>query len=92
MQKKLLFGSIIIIALFLLSSMGDFKAQAGTKDMTATKRKKYTDDSVESMRDVFARREVEEEEYRKAMLLNSSQTVALLAQVRDLLIQLNAKK
>ena len=56
------------------------------------KRKKFKDDSIESMRDVFARKEAEEEEYRQKMLSNSDQMVELLIQVRDLLMQLNAKK
>jgi len=92
MQKKSVFGLNIVIALFLLSLMGGMEAQAGTKDMEATKRTKFKDDSVESMRDVFARKEAEEDEYRQKMLSNSDQMIELLTQVRDLLRQLNAKK
>jgi len=92
MRKESVFGSSIVIALLLLSLMGGVEAQAGTKDMEATKRTKFKDDSAESMRDVFARREAEEEEYRQKMLSNSDQTIKLLIQVRDLLRQLNAKE
>jgi len=92
MRKKSVFGPIIVITFFMLSVSGGMIAQAGTKDMVATKRTKYKDDGVESMRDVFARKEAEEEEYREKMLSNSNQTVELLKQVRNLLRQLNAKK
>ena len=92
MRKISVFGSIIVIAFFLLSILGGMIAQAGTKDMTATKRTKFKDDSVESMRDVLARKEAEDDEYRQKMLSNSDQAIELLTQVRDLLKQLNAKK
>jgi len=92
MRKKSVIGPIIVIALFLLSVMGSIEAQAGTKNMEATKRTKFKNDSVESMRDAFIRKEAEEKEYRQKMLSNSDQTVQLLMQVRDLLRQLNKKE
>jgi len=53
MRKKSVIGLIIVIALFLLSVMGGIEAQAGTKDMVATKRTKFKDDNVESMREAL---------------------------------------
>ncbi len=92
MRKKSVFSPMIIIMLLVLSLMGGMVAQAGTKDMDATRRTKFKDDSVESMRDVFDRKEAEEKAFRQTMLSNSNKTVELLSQVRDLLIKLNEKK
>ena len=92
MNKKCIRISVMIIMIFSLFILNDLVVEAGTKDMVATKRTKFKDDGVESMRDVFARKEAEEEEYRQKMLANGNQTIDLLRQVRDLLIQLNKKK
>ena len=91
MKYKNLF-IIVVVILFSLSYLGVMEVQAGSKDMVASKRTKFKDDNVESMRDVFALREAEEEKYRQKMLSNSDQAIRLLMQVRDQLIQLNAKE
>ena len=83
---------MIIVMILSLVTFNSLIVEAGSKDMVATKKRKFKDDGVESMRDVFARKEAEEAEYRLKMLSNSDQTVKLLSQVRDLLIELNAKK
>jgi len=92
MNKKCFRIGIIIAMIFGMFILNDLAVQAGTKDMEATKRTKFKDDGVESMRDVFARKEAEEEAYRQKMLSNSDQMVDLLADVRKLLVQLNAKE
>ena len=89
-MKKVLLYSLMAILVFSL--FGSTDVQAGTKDMVATKREKFKDDSVESMRDVFDRRESEEKEYKKKMLSNSDKTIKLLTEIRDLLLQLNEKE
>lgn len=92
MRKKSVFGPMVIIMFFVLSLTSGMIAQAGTRDMAATRKTKFKDDSVASMRDVFDRKEAEEKAYKQTMLANSNKTVELLSQVRDLLIKLNAKK
>jgi hypothetical protein len=91
MRNKILPCLFVVFALFVVSLMGGREVQAGSKDMVSSKRLKFEDDSVESMRDVFARKEAEEEEYRKKMLSNGDKTIELLTQVRDLLRTLNEK-
>ncbi len=92
MRNKVSFGVMVIIVSFLLSFMGGAEVQAGSKDMVAGKRTRYQDDRVASMRDVFAQREAEEDEYREKILSNSDQTIELLTQIRDLLESLNEEK
>jgi len=92
MRNKNLFYIIVVVTLFSLSFLGMMEAQAGSKDLVATKRTKFKDNDVESMRDVFDVRDKKEDQYRQKMLSNSEQTIQLLTEVRDLLIRLNAKK
>jgi len=72
--------------------IGSAGVLAGTKDMVAGKKDKFKDDNVESMRDVFSRRESEEREYKQKLLKNSNETVRLLNEIRKLLVKLNNKK
>lgn len=92
MRNKVSFGVMVIIVSFLLSFMGGAEVQAGSKDMVSGKKTRFQDDSVTSMRDVFAQREAEEDEYREKILSNSDQTIELLTQIRDLLESLNEEK
>lgn len=92
MRNKILFGVMVVIVFFLLSFMGGIEVQAGSKDMVSSKRTRFKNDNVASMRDVFAQKEAEEDEYRKKMLSNSDQTIELLMQIRDLLKSFDEKK
>ena len=92
MRNKVLFGVMVVIVFFLLSFIGRIEVQAGSKDMISSKRTRFKDDNVASMRDVFAQKEAEEDEYRQKMLSNSDQTIELLTQIRDLLESLNEEK
>jgi len=92
MRNKVSFGVMVIIVSFLLSFMGGAEVQAGSKNMVSGKRTRYQDDNVVSMRDVFAQKEIEEDEFRKKVLSSSDETIELLTQIRDLLKSLNEKK
>ena len=67
-------------------------AFAGSKELTAQKREKYEDNSVESMKDVIVKQEEGKKEYTETMMANSNQTVRLLEEIRDLLKLLNEKE
>jgi len=92
MKKIFLFCLSVTLVVLTINFIGSTVAQAGTKNMSAGKRVTFKDDSVESMRDVFARRETEDKEYKEKMLANSDATIELLTEVRDLLQQLNEKE
>ena len=88
MRKKIsvyLSGTLIILTLSL--SVGQ-TVHAGSKDFNAGKRTIYQDDSTESMRDVYTRRETESKERQQAILSNSEESVRLLREIRDLLQKL----
>jgi len=78
----------MVSLIFLVGIAG---VEAGTKDLDPGKRIKFEDDSAESMKDVIERRETEEKTYRATMLQNSMTTIALLTEIRDLLMKLNLK-
>ena len=90
-MKKLLYGMLIIGFIGTYVPFLSSSVQAGTKDLDAGKRSKFKDDNVDSLRDVFIKRDEESEQYRKKMLENSDKTIALLEDVKKLLIQLNQK-
>ena len=83
--------SVILVVLALSLSVGQ-AVYAGSKDLVAGQRNIYKDDSTESMRDVYIRREAESKEYRETMLSNSKESVKLLREIRDLLQRSNAKE
>ena len=83
---------VIISGIFLGIFLGSVPARAGSQDLEADKRTKFEDDSVESMRDVFMRREEESREYREKILANSEKTIKLLEEIKELLQRLNEKK
>ena len=64
MNKKWFHISIAIVVISSLFIFNDLAVEAGTKDMEATRRTKFKDDSVASMRDVFDRKEAEEKASR----------------------------
>ncbi len=66
--------------------------QAGNEKPESKKREIYQNDSTESMRDVYVRRNVESKEYREKILSNSEESVKLLKDIKDLLKQLNEKE
>ena len=89
-MKKGIFWCLTVTSLiFGVGLVGNTGVEAGSKDMVAGKRAIFKDDSIESMRDVFKRQEIEGKEYKKIMLINSEKSVKLLKEIRDLLRQLN---
>lgn len=92
MRNKVSLMVLVVIISFLISLMGDIEVQAGSKGLISGKRTKYQDNKSTSMRDVFAQKEIEEDEFREKVLLNSDETIELLTQIRDLLKSLNEKE
>jgi large-conductance mechanosensitive channel len=89
MNKALIHYLGIAVVTFMVSFSNVGTVQAGSKDMVAQKREKFEDDSVESMKDLMAKREEDNQAYKKKMMSNSDKTVMLLEEIRDLLKQLN---
>ncbi len=91
MSKKGLF--CLLCAVSILTGLIVVRTgQAGSESLKAEKRTIYQDDSGESMRDVYVRRETEDKEYKQKILSNSEESVILLKEIRDLLQQLNARE
>lgn len=88
MREKTLVTLLIMIGVLVIGSA----AYAGSEDMDTSKRKIYQNNTTESMRDVYIRRESEDKAYKDKLLLNSNESVKLLKEIRNLLKQLNAKK
>ena len=88
-SSKYLLVTLVTLAIILV---GGQSVYAGSKDLDAGQRNIYKDDSTESMRDVYIRREVESKEYKEKILSNSEESVRLLREIRDLLHKLNAKE
>lgn len=82
---KCLLAMLIVLAISLFVGQTVY---AGSKDLNVGKRNIYKDDSTESMRDVYIRREGESEEYKEKMLSNSEGSIRLLKEIRDLLQKL----
>ena len=91
MKEKVWGYWAVMIFVLVVSLLVGTGVQAGSKDLAAEKRVKFTDDSVESLRDVFKQREEKEKEYREKMLANSTDSIKLLKEIRNLLQQLNEK-
>ena len=88
MRKKIsmyLSGMLIILTLSLSACP---IVHAGSKDLNAGKRIIYQDDSTESMRDVYIRRETESKEHNQTIFSNSEESVRLLREIRDILQKL----
>lgn len=91
MRKKCVMALSLAAAVLALIFLTQ-ELQAASKDMVATKREVFQDDTSVSMRDMFAKRQAEEEEYRKVLMADSKESVRLLREIRDLLKDLNAKE
>jgi len=92
-MRRIFMNSLsVVVVVLAISFIGNPVVLAGSKDMVGGKRVMFQDDSVESMRDVFARREMDDKEYKEKMLANSDETIKLLTEIRDLLQQLNEKE
>ncbi|MCK5082756.1 MAG: hypothetical protein KAR31_07595 [Candidatus Omnitrophica bacterium] len=89
MEKKASKYVLVVLALSLFAGQNVY---AGSKDMVASKRTMHKDDSTESMRDVYIRREKESKEYKEKMISNSEESIELLKEIRNLLRRLNEKK
>ena len=81
--KRQLF--VFVMSMMLIGILGNSVLWAGSKDLEATKRKKFQDNQTQSMRDVVTRKDNEEKEYREKSL-------KLLEEIRDLLVKLNKKE
>jgi len=92
MKRFIMYSLSIILVILAINFNGITVVQAASKDMVGGKRDMFQDDSVESMRDVFARRETEDKNYKKKMLANSDKSIKLLMEIRVLLQQLNEKE
>lgn len=90
-KKASKYLSVILVVLALSPFVGQ-TVYAGSKDLVSSKRNIYKDDSTESMRDVYIRRDEESKEYKGKMLSNSEESVRLLREIRDLLQELNEKE
>ncbi|MBN1868961.1 MAG: hypothetical protein JW847_00060 [Candidatus Omnitrophica bacterium] len=90
MRKFLLPYLLVVLVLGLFA--GQQPAYAGSKELVATKRDIFEDDSTQSMRDVYVRLEAEDKQYRQTMLNNSEESIRLLKEIRDLLQKLNEKE
>lgn len=91
MRKKyvmILPVAMIALALVFLSQ----ELYAASKDMVASKREVFQDDSVISMRKMFTKRQSEDKEHRETLMSNSEESVRLLREIRNLLRELNAKE
>ena len=92
MKKKLSRYLTAVVIVSMISLLVSTKAQAGSKDLEATKKAAYQDDSTESMRVVNLRLEAEKKERDQKILSNSEKSVKLLTEIRDLLQKLNEKE
>lgn len=90
-RKSSTYLTAILVVSVLSLSVGR-TVYAASKDLVASERDVYEDDSTESMRDVLIRREAESKEYKDKILSNNEESVGLLREIRDLLRELNAKE
>ena len=91
MRKKyvvILSVAAAMLALVFLTQ----EIHAGSRDMVATKRDVFQDDGSVSMRDMFKKREQDDERFRETLISNSEESIRLLREIRDLLVSLNEKE
>ena len=83
---------VVIIAIIAGCVLTPRMAMAASTDMESTRRTKYVDGSTESLREVQLRRDEEMKEYRQKVIAHGEESVQLLKEIRDLLVELNEKE
>ena len=91
MRTKNMMGLLVIMAALALALLAQ-DLYAGSKDLVATKRDIFQDDTAVSMRDMYVKREQEDKAFRETLMANSEESVKLLREIKVLLQRLNEKE
>ncbi|MCH8286917.1 hypothetical protein IIB79_10380, partial [candidate division KSB1 bacterium] len=68
MKKKTLYCLVVTAIMFSVSFLDIIPVYAGSKSMVAGKREKFKDDSVDSMKNLFEKREAKSKAYKEKMM------------------------